>query len=329
MKHIRLALLGLTLPLVPIAAMGQRYGDLDYAVNGGSVTITGYSGHGGAVVIPSTIEDLPVTGIGGWAFYDCASLTNVTMDARLASIGAGAFCLCANLASLTIPSDVTSIGDYAFSDCAGLASVAMGSSATNIGEWAFYGCSSLASVTVPNSVTTIGDYAFDECAGLASVTLGSGVLSIGEGAFKNCGSLASLAIPASVTSVGEYAFWQCANLTSVLFLGNAPSADESLFTDVPGATFYYLPGTAGWGSAFWSSARLWNPKAQAAGLRNKQFGFDITGTPGLPILVETSTNLAGGLWAPLQTGTLIGGLLHVSDPGWKNYHARFYRIRWP
>ena len=46
-------------------AIGRFY----YTESGGTVTITGYTGTGGAVVIPATIDGMPVVGIGDDAFY--------------------------------------------------------------------------------------------------------------------------------------------------------------------------------------------------------------------------------------------------------------------
>jgi hypothetical protein len=37
-----------------------------YTTNNGAITITQYTGPGGAVVIPDTINGLPVTAIGGY-----------------------------------------------------------------------------------------------------------------------------------------------------------------------------------------------------------------------------------------------------------------------
>lgn len=62
------------------------------------------------------------------------------------------------------------------------------------------------------------------------------------------------------------------------------------------------------------------------GVRTNQFGFTITGTSNLVIVVEASTNLAGPAWYPLQTNTLAGGSSYFSDPQWSNYSARFYRL---
>ena len=58
-------------------------------------------------VIPS---EGSVTSIGGYAFYNCTSLTSVTIPDSVTSIGEFAFWECTSLASITIPDSVTSIG---------------------------------------------------------------------------------------------------------------------------------------------------------------------------------------------------------------------------
>ncbi|MCI6645489.1 MAG: leucine-rich repeat domain-containing protein [Bacteroidales bacterium] len=104
----------------------------------------------GNLIIPSAISyngtTYSVTSIGEWAFYECSSLTSVT-----------------------IPNGVTSIGGGAFSGCSGLTSVTIPNSVTSIGEGAFFECSGLTSVTIPNSVTSIGEDAFSYCSGLTSI----------------------------------------------------------------------------------------------------------------------------------------------------------------
>ena len=76
---------------------------------------------------------------------------------------------CYSLTSITIPDSVTSIGKYAFSGCSSLASITIPDSVTSIGGCAFPGCSSLESVTIPDSVTSIGVEAFWGCSSLAEV----------------------------------------------------------------------------------------------------------------------------------------------------------------
>jgi hypothetical protein len=47
----------------------STFGDFTYTTNGGTITITGYTGPGGAVTIPNTITALPVTTIADNAFF--------------------------------------------------------------------------------------------------------------------------------------------------------------------------------------------------------------------------------------------------------------------
>lgn len=54
------------------------------------------------------------TGVAAAAFYDCASLTGVTIPPSVVCIGEWAFENCYNLVSAAIPKSVTEIGEYAF-----------------------------------------------------------------------------------------------------------------------------------------------------------------------------------------------------------------------
>jgi len=64
-------------------------------------------------------------------------------------------------------------------------------------------------------------------------------------------------------------------------------------------------------------------------VQNNQFGFNITGTAGIPIVIEASTNLARPDWIALQTLTLTNGSFFFSEPMQPNNPGRFYRISSP
>ena len=66
-----------------------------------------------------------------------------------------------------------------------------------------------------------------------------------------------------------------------------------------------------------------------AGGRTNQFGFNVTGTANIPIVLEACTNLASPVWVPLLNGMLTNGSFYFSDPDWANYSGRFYRFRSP
>ena len=78
---------------------------------------------------------------------------------------------------------------------------------------------------------------------------------------------------------------------------------------------------------------LWNPRVQTSdasfGVRTNGFGFNITGTTNLPVVVEACTDLARPSWTSLQRCTLTNGLIYFSDAQWTNYPSRFYHIRSP
>ena len=59
-------------------------------VNGNSITITKYTGSAASVVIPASIDGLPVTIIGERAFVNCESLTSVILS-RHTRVGRDAF----------------------------------------------------------------------------------------------------------------------------------------------------------------------------------------------------------------------------------------------
>lgn len=73
-----------------------------YTTANGAITLTGYSGPGGALSIPSTLNGLPVTGIGANAFKAVGSLTSVTIPAGITSIGLRAFAACPNLTTIAV-----------------------------------------------------------------------------------------------------------------------------------------------------------------------------------------------------------------------------------
>jgi hypothetical protein len=285
-------------------------GQFVYSTNDGVLTIIEYTGSGGAITIPNSAYGLSVTSIGEGAFEDCNGLVSATIGTNVTSIGENAFAFCYHLTSITFPASVTSIGQTAFSNCLGLTNITIGASVTNIGYNAFMYCPDLTSVTIAAGVTSIGESAFYDCSGLTIVT-----------------------IPASVTNIGHYAFMSCPHLTSVYFKGNAPAIGWTAF-DHDKATVYYLPGTTGWGASYaYLPTVLWNPRSQVTGdsfsVQSNPFGFAVTGSSNITVVVEATTDLANPDWLAVSTNTLTSGSAYFTDPQWTNYPSRFYRLRSP
>jgi len=234
---------------------GTTGSDFIWSATNSQIMITGYSGTGDAVSIPSMINGMRVTGIGYKAFSKDTHLTSVTIPDSIFFIDNSAFAGC-SLTSVTIPSSVHRIGRIVwesgevFRGCAELASITVDSSnpsfssadgvlfdknqttlikypscktgsyiipnsVTIIGDGAFEGCSELTGVTIPDSVTYIGKSAFYRCQRLDSVTIPCGVTSIMDRTFTGCRNLANVTIPQSVTSIGAGAFSLCWSLTNI------------------------------------------------------------------------------------------------------------------
>ena len=218
---------------------------LSYSVNDGKVTVEGFADgffipH---LVIPETIEGMPVVAIDGttafcksniesvvfptslerieWSqFAECSRLTSVSFAAEgnLKKIGRYAFQNCP-LTCVSIPASVETIDDYAFKSNSSLTSVSFAAEGKlkKIGSYAFQYCP-LTHVVIPSSVQEIAGNAFYDCKFLTSVSFAAeGKLKkIGSYAFQYC-PLTHVVIPSSVQEIAGNAFYDCKFLTSVSF----------------------------------------------------------------------------------------------------------------
>ena len=166
--------------------------------------------YSGSVTIPSTVTyngtTYSVTSIGENAFYNCSSLTSITIPNSVTSIGRSAFEECSSLTSITIPNSVTSIGDWAFYNCSSLTSVVW--NAKNCADFSssspFYDIrSQITSFTFGDSVQYIPAYLCDGMKNLTSITIPNSVTSIGSNAFRSCKGLTSVTAPALFFDIQE------------------------------------------------------------------------------------------------------------------------------
>ena len=147
------------------------------------IVITKYKGKEQLVVIPATMQGLPVKRIKVSAF-----------DTQ-------------NIVAVVIPEGVTYVSG--FNSCKNLSSVVLPSTLKVIGDGAFEGCSSLKSIDLPEGLLYIDCYAFHN-SGLTSINLPKSLRVINFAAFTNCNSLAEIQIPAGHSIIhglkGEYSF---------------------------------------------------------------------------------------------------------------------------
>ena len=204
-------------------------GDMVYQASDDAATLVRYFGSDSKVDIPAELGGKPVTSIGVYAFWNCRSLTKVTIPEGVTSIKDSTFWYCISLTEVNIPKSVETIGDEAFQFCDSLTEVTIPEGVTSIGVYAFQFCNSLTEVTIPEGVTSIGDGAFESCRSLTEVTISEGVTSIGETTFASCRSLTEVTIPKSVTSIGGCAFQSCSSLTKATIPEGVTSIRGSVF----------------------------------------------------------------------------------------------------
>ena len=125
----------------------------------------------GDLVIPDTVDGLPVVGIKSNAFRFSKELQRVEL-----------------------PQTVRTIGSGAFSFCGGLKEISLGSGLREIEGEAFRGCLLLEEIYLPESVEKIGSCAFEECKSLKALRLPKNVRELGtpyqqDGIFPGCTNL--------------------------------------------------------------------------------------------------------------------------------------------
>lgn len=235
-----------------------------------AVAWDGYTKPTGALTIPTTVihngNTYTVTMIDNKAFYQCDSLTSVSIPTSVVEIKANAFYECRRLESINVPSSVTTIANSAFY------AVRMvfysGIAVNNGGNWGavcvnghiedslYYKSSAkdslicshpdVTNVIIPNTVTHVGPNAFFP------------VKTTDENGFEHwSASVRSLSVPNSVTSFGapytsysysssynpfdkcwnlNYLYWDVDSCDFIGFGGN-----DALTTMVIGNNVRYIP----------------------------------------------------------------------------------------
>ena len=218
----------LLLWLEPLAAKSQ----FSFITNSGAITITGYAGFTGAIVIPSSTNGYPVTSIGDYAFYSNGSFTNIQIPSSVKNIGINAF-QGRPIVNINIPDSVTNIGSSAFYNCTKLTNATISTNITSIYYGTFASCTKLANITIPSRVTNIDNYAFQYCSGLTNVTLSTNITRIGSLVFDTCTSLPSITIPGTALNyIASGTFSFCTSLTNI-----SVSAQNPTYSSINGALY--------------------------------------------------------------------------------------------
>lgn len=228
--------------------------DFAYTADGGEVTITEYIGESEHVLIPDTIDGLPVTALGHRAFYE-KTVTTVVVPDSVTEIGAACFSGDNYLVSLKLPDGLKRLPPASLESCMRLYDFDLPQSLEKIYSSVFEFNYYLTHLTLPSSLTEIEQQNFIGLYGLQSLTLAednaafkldeaNGLLMTADGtrllhcfsdivpaeeiilpegvkivdpfAFHYDYDVKRIVLPEGVETIGAMAFAMCPNLTEIV-----------------------------------------------------------------------------------------------------------------
>ena len=198
-----------------------------YTENNGEVIITGLKEGvaDASIVIPETIDGMPVVEIVPWAF-ESTSIVDIKIGENIRKIGDDAFYSCEKLSSVTWNHKCDVIPDFCFLGCSNLTQFDF-SDIKKIGQYAFEK-SGLQKVFLPENIKIIEIGTFRECSGLRSVTWNCTCDVIPALCFYMCPNLTNFDF-SSIKKVGQYAFVE-SGLQEVCLQKNIEILEDGTFS---------------------------------------------------------------------------------------------------
>ena len=221
-----------------------------WSSDGHEITITNYNFKTRFVVIPDTIDGLPVVDFGKIFSPGEPSagseIDQVSGGANIKAVAQDAFAECYRLKSVSLP-NASILGAGAFLNCHILTSVNL-PSASELGLSAFQGCSVLTNLYLP-AATIIGDYSLSPA--MTNINLPSAIYI---GASIAGANTTEIHIP-SAQSINGLAFANAENLRAVYFgASQAPNDGAFIYFGIPSGqvtNFVTNPVSVGW-TNMWS-----------------------------------------------------------------------------
>ena len=221
--------------------------------------ITGYEGDGGAVAVPSTVENgtVKVKSINSYALQGNKDITAIWIPDGI-TLNIAILYNCTNVERVKIEDVVFANGDSSYTGLvylfdyasdnnkvitrhSALRKVTLTGNITSIRDYAFMNWTQLEEIDYPDTVTNIGSSAFDNCDGLKALPITENVRTIGGAAFFGCDGITRIDIPSGVREIGSSAFRNCANVTKISIPNNEIKIYQYAFANLPGVKELVIP----------------------------------------------------------------------------------------
>ena len=220
---------------------GLRYEILtDAETNEKYVSIIAYDGTDPQLVIPETLQGVPVTEIGYRAFFENEVITGATLPSTIKKIGDRAF-MFTNVAAVNLPDGLEVIEEGAFAQMPNLTAINIPGSVKELPYMVFYNDVSLASITLNNGLEKIGSDVFSHCP-VAALVLPETLKELDQCSFQDCTNLASINFPANLTTI-PMACFDNTGFTTLDIPETIVSIEASAFSRCAKLTSITLPKT--------------------------------------------------------------------------------------
>lgn len=182
------------------------------------IAISGLKSEPTDLVIPETIDGLPVTKIAMYSF-EYLSIKSVTFPDSIKEIDSYSFSDCPNLTEVTLPKNIERIGFHVFENCTALKTVNFPEHLVKTADFTFENTPWLTAQRQENPLVVVNQALIDARTATGDVTVPAGVKYVAGGAFSKNDKVTSVVFPSSVTEVADSTFWMCSNLKSVSAVG--------------------------------------------------------------------------------------------------------------
>lgn len=232
--------------------------DFAYTADGGEVTITDYVGTSEHVLIPDTIDGLPVTALGYRAFYE-KTVTTVVVPDSVTEIGAACFSGDNYLVSLKLPDGLKRLPPASLESCMRLYDFDLPQSLEKIYSSVFEFNYYLTHLTLPSSLTEIEQLNFIGLYGLQSLTLAednaafkldetNGLLMTADGTrllhcFSDISPAEEIILPEGVKIVDPFAFHYDYDVKRIVLPEGVETIGAMAFAMCPNLTEIVIPAS--------------------------------------------------------------------------------------